>query len=89
MWHKTFAGFLSGIVVMIFIPSILSFWFVPHINIILATSLIFALVAWAGVMTWCYGANSTKQAWQRAGILAVPTLITFVITFFTAAGPSG
>ena len=89
MWHKTFAGFLSGVVVMILVPSILSLWLVAHINVILATSLVLALAAWAGVMTWCYGAESGKQAWQRAGMLAIPTIIIFVITFFIAAGPTG
>ena len=43
MWHKTFAGFLSGVVVMILVPSILSLWLVAHINVILATSLVLAL----------------------------------------------
>jgi hypothetical protein len=89
MWHKTFAGFLSGTIVMILVPSILSLWLVTHINMVLAISLVLALSAWAGVMTWCYGADSAKQAWKRAGLLAIPTIIIFVITFFTAAGPTG
>ncbi|MDP4982946.1 MULTISPECIES: hypothetical protein [Pseudoalteromonas] len=88
MWHKTFAGFLSGIIVMILIPSIISLWFPAHINLFLAISLVVSLTAWAGVMTWCYGAETNKQAWLRAAKLALPTLLIFVVTFFIAAGPS-
>jgi hypothetical protein len=87
MWHKTAAGLLSGMIVMILIPSILSLWFPAHINVFLAASLVVALTAWAGVMTLCYGAETHKQAWLRAATLAIPTLAVFVATFFIAAGP--
>ncbi|NNG42485.1 hypothetical protein HJP15_06045 [Pseudoalteromonas sp. NEC-BIFX-2020_002] len=88
MWHKTFAGMLSGLIVMILVPSIISLIFPQLVGLILALGLVFALSAWAGVMTWCYGANTNKQAWLRAAKAAILTIIIFIGVFLTATGPT-
>jgi uncharacterized membrane protein len=88
MWHKTFAGLLSGLIVMILIPSSISLLFPDYIGVVLALALIFALTAWAGVMTWCYAADNTKQAWFRAAKASIPSILIFIAIFFTATGPT-
>lgn len=88
MWHKTFAGLLSGLIVMILIPSSISLLLPAHIGTILAIGLVLALSAWAGVMTWCYAADSNKQAWARAAKAAIPTIFIFTCIFFSATGPT-
>ncbi|TMO59413.1 hypothetical protein [Pseudoalteromonas aurantia] len=89
MWHKTFAGLLSGLIVMVLVPSSISLLLPNYIGVVLALGLIFALSTWAGVMTWCYAADSSKQAWLRAAKVSVPSIIIFIGIFFTAAGPTG
>ncbi|KAF7767765.1 hypothetical protein PCIT_a3855 [Pseudoalteromonas citrea] len=88
MWHKTFAGLLSGLIVMILVPSSISLLLPDYIGVVLALGLVLALSAWAGIMTWCYAADNSKQAWLRAAKASVPTILTFIVIFFTAAGPT-
>lgn len=88
MWHKTFAGLLSGLFVMALVPSSLSLLFPNYIGIVLALGLIFSLSSWPAVLAWCYAANSAKQAWLRAAKAAIPIIVIFTCIFFTAAGPT-
>ncbi|MBQ4850319.1 hypothetical protein [Pseudoalteromonas sp. MMG012] len=89
MWHKTFAGLISGLIFMVLVPSSLSLLMPSQVGLILALGLIFALSSWAGVMTWCYAANTNKQAWGRAAKAALPVILIFTGIFFTTAGPTG
>ena len=87
MWNKTFAGFLCGLLFVIFAPSSMALMFKQSIALVLGLTVLFGLTGWAAIMTWCYGADSGKQAWLRGAYCAVPSLAVYAFAFFVFGTP--
>ncbi len=78
MWNRTFAGLIGGLLVSVS-------WVVSFNLLVMAftdwsaqsrllTGLLVSFVVWAGVMTWCYAAQS-KGAWLRWLYLLLPSVV--------------
>ena len=87
MWNKTFAGLLCGIVFVIFAPSGIALMLKQHLSLVLGLTVLFGLTGWAGIMTWCYGAQSGKQAWLRGAYCALPSIAIYAFAFFVFGAP--
>ncbi len=87
MWNKTFAGFLCGILFVIFAPSSLALIFKTHLVLVLGLTVIFGLTGWAVIMTWCYAAQSGKQAWFRGGIVALSSIVFYLFALVVFGAP--
>lgn len=87
MWHKTFAGSLSGLLFLLFVPAGVSLIFPAITALMITISIVVFLPAWAGIMTYCFASHSTKQAWLRATKFALPSLLFYFITYISFGFP--
>lgn len=83
MWNKSFAGFICGLLVLVLTPSSIALFFKHLAPMVLAFTTVLGISAWAGVMTWCYAADSGKQAWQRGLSFSLPLAVVYAIAFFS------
>ena len=87
MWHKTFAGLLSGLTLLLFIPTAFSLIFYNNIGLMITLSVVFFIPLWAGVMTYCYAAQSAKDTWLRALKFALPSVLFYLVAYLTIGLP--
>lgn len=83
MWHRTFAGLLSGLVFFLFIPTALSLFFPKLTALMIMLTVLLFIPLWAGVMTYCYAAKSAKDTWLRALKFAVPSTLLYLTAYLT------
>lgn len=79
MWQKSFAGFFCGMLTMTLIPSAIVQMSAALTSLMVAMVITLGIFAWAGVMTYCYAANTTKQAWQRGALVLAPSLAIYLL----------
>lgn len=80
MWHKTLAGLICGLSVLLLVPTGISLLFPAYTAVMISLAILVFTPAWAGIMVYCYAASSHKQAWQRGSVFLISSLL-----FFTAA----
>jgi len=87
MWHKTFAGLISGLLFLLFIPTAFSLFFPAFIAFMIMIAIVVFIPVWAGIMTYCYAATSAKQAWLRATTFSIISGLFYFIAYFTVGLP--
>ena len=87
MWNKGIAGFICGMLFVIFAPSAATLFFLEHTALFIALTIVIGLSGWAVIMTWCFAADSGRQAWRRGGTVAITSLICYAGAFFTVGLP--
>lgn len=87
MWHKTFAGLISGLLFFLFVPPAFSLIFPDLTPVMMALGILIFMPGWVGIMTYCYAAHSTKQAWLRAIKFVVPSLTFYALIFLMIGFP--
>jgi len=87
MWHKTFAGLLSGLVFFLLIPITFSLIIPSSTALMVTFTIVIFLPVWAGIMTYCYAAQSAKQAWLRGIKLALPSALFYFSAYITMGFP--
>ena len=87
MWQKTLAGFFCGMLTMTLIPSAIVLISETLTSLMVAVVITIGISAWAGVMTYCYAANTTKQAWQRGALVLAPSLAIYLLALIIRGIP--
>lgn len=87
MWHKTFAGFLSGLTFFLFIPTAISLFVHAGTAWMMTLTILLMIPAWAGIMTYCYAASTSKQAWLRAMKFSIPSGLLYLSAYLTVGFP--
>jgi len=87
MWHKSFAGLLSGLLFFLFVPPAFSLIFPQFTAVIMTLGILIFMPAWAGIMTYCYAAHSSKQAWFRAANFVIPSIAFYLLIFLSIGLP--
>ena len=87
MWHKTFAGLLSGLIFFLFVPTALSLVFPERVALMIMLTVILFIPLWAGVMTYCYAAHSAKDTWLRALKFAIPSTLFYLVAYLMMGLP--
>lgn len=87
MWHKTFAGLISGLIFFLFVPTGLSLVFPSYIALMITLTVVVFIPLWAGIMTYCYAAHSAKATWIRALKFAIPSLIFYLSAYLVIGLP--
>ena len=87
MWHKTFAGLLSGLIFFLFIPAALSLIFPAFIALMITLTIVVFIPFWAGIMTYCYAAHSAKDTWSRALKFTLPSMFFYLAAYLTIGLP--
>lgn len=81
MWHKSITGLLAGIIFMFFIPPAISLITPQSTAIMIVLGIVVFIPASAGIMTYCYAANSNKQTWIRAFQFILPSCLLYLSTY--------
>ncbi len=81
MWHKTLAGMIAGLCVLLFIPTGISLIYPALTALMISCAILLLTPAWALIMTYCYAAASTHKAWLRSALFTVSSLFFYCAAY--------
>lgn len=80
MWNKTISGFLFGLLAASLLPAAIVQFNEATTQWMVVFFYTLGFFMWPAIMTYCYAANTAKQAWGRGIAMFSPAAALYLIS---------